>query len=270
MEMSEHADAPEEETGKPGTYTIQALDNAISLLMLVADNPDLGLSDLSRKLGAGKARVYRQLKTLEERGLVVCSEPNRTYRLGLATLMLGAKASDQIDLVAIAKPFLAQLGEELRETTQFRMLDGEESVCVASWEPVRDVRVQGLIGYRRPLHAGSGKVLLAYLPEREQSRLLSRTRTRFTTNTLIDVQDLKEVLAKIRRDGYGVSRGEVNTDHVSITAPIFQQGGAVVGVINVATPTERLDDAKLQFILLRLRAVCRDVTAAIGGTPPRM
>ncbi len=268
MDMSKQADAAEDETGKQGVYTVQALDNAISLLMLVADNPDLGLSDLSRKLGAGKARVYRQLKTLEERGLVVCSEPNRTYRLGLATLMLGAKASDQIDLVATAKSFLAQLGEELRETTQFRMLDGDESVCVASWEPVRDVRVQGLIGYRRPLHAASGKVFLAYLPEREQNRILSRTPERFTSNTLVDIQDLKAALAQIRRDGFGVSRGEVNTDHVSVTAPVFQRGGTIAGIINVAAPSDRMGDEKLQLTLRRLKAVSRDLTAAIGGTPP--
>lgn len=251
-----------------GAYTVQALDTAISLLMLIADEPDLGLSELGRRLKAGKARVYRQLKTLEERGLVVCSEPQRTYRLGLSALMLGAKASRQIDLVAVARPFLARLGEEFQETIQLRILDGDETVCVASWEPARDLRVHGLIGRRRPLHAGSSKVFLAYLPEREQSRIFSREMPRFTENTIVDVARLKVALGQIVRDGFGVSRGEVNSDLISVTAPIFKLGGIIGGAINLAAPASRVDDQKLQRTINQLKAVSREVTAAIGGSMP--
>lgn len=268
MAEGKHMEEPEDETGKQGAYTVQALDNAISLLMLVADNPDLGLSDLSRKLGAGKARVYRQLKTLEDRGLVACSEPNRTYRLGYAALLLGAKASAQIDLVQSARPYLARLGEELQETIQFRLLDGTESVCVASWEPVRDLRVQTQIGLRKPLHAGSSKVLLAFLPDDERERVLALPRKRYTPNTIVDDIELKESLAAIRRNGFGVSRGEINPDLVSATAPVFRQGGRITGVINVAAPAGRMDEERLQFAIRRVTAVARDLTVSLGGKPP--
>ena len=86
---------------------------------------------------------YRLL-VAEERGLVVCAEPNRTYRLGPSALMLGAKASRQIDLVAIARPFLARLGEQVQETTQLRVPDGvtllddpEETVLATVTLPTR-------------------------------------------------------------------------------------------------------------------------------------
>lgn len=259
----------EKESGGTGTaYTIQALDTAISVLMLIADQPDLGLSALSRHLKAGKARVYRQLKTLEERGLVVCAEPNRTYRLGPAALMLGAKASRQIDLVAIAKPYLSRLGEQVQETIQLRVLDGDESVCVASWEPARELRVQAFIGRRRPLYAGSSKAILAYMPEPERNRILSRKRMRITGNTIVDLDQLKEVLDRIVQQGVGISHGEVNSDLISVVAPIFKLGGIIVGAINIAAPAGRMKNEQLKLAIRLVKSTAEDLTAAIGGSIP--
>ncbi|WP_298374085.1 IclR family transcriptional regulator [Azospirillum sp.] len=266
--MAKNVEESDDDVGKQGAYTVQALDNAISLLMLVAENPDLGLSDLSRKLGAGKARVYRQLKTLEDRGLVTCSEPHRTYRLGYAALLLGAKASAQIDLVQSAKPFLTRLGEALQETTQLRVLDGGESVCVANWVPDRDLRVQTPIGSRTPLHAGSGKILLAYMPQAEQVRILSLPRKRFTGSTMVDEETLTSTLLQIRRDGYGVSRGEMEAALISAAAPIFGPGGRIVGVLVVGAPATRMDDDRLQQTLRLVCAAAQELTAVIGGNPP--
>jgi IclR family KDG regulon transcriptional repressor len=251
-----------------GGYTIQALDTAISLLMLIADQPDLGLSDLSRRLEAGKARVYRQLKTLEERGLVVCAEPNRTYRLGPSALMLGAKASRQIDLVTIARPFLARLGAQVQETTQLRVLDADETVCVASWEPARELRVQAFIGRRRPLYAGSSKVILAHLPEPERSKVLSRKRTRITDNTIVDLDRLKAALDRITQQGFGVSHGEINSDLVSVTAPIFKLGGIIAGAINIAAPAGRMKSEQLELAIRLVKSAAADLTSAIGGSIP--
>ncbi|UQR66680.1 IclR family transcriptional regulator [Bradyrhizobium sp. C-145] len=268
--MTDGKEAGVRETGEEsgGSYTIQALDTAISLLMLIADQPDLGLSDLSRRLKAGKARVYRQLKTLEERGLVVCAEPNRTYRLGPSALMLGAKASRQIDLVAIARPFLARLGEQVHETTQLRVPDGEETVCVASWEPARELRVQAFIGRRRPLYAGSSKVILAHLPEPERSKILARKRTRITDNTIVDLDQLKAALERITRLGFGVSHGEINADLVSVTAPIFKLGGIIAGAINIAAPAGRMKAEQLELAIRLVKSAAADLTSAIGGSSP--
>jgi IclR family KDG regulon transcriptional repressor len=258
-------DAGKANGGTGTAYTIQALDTAISVLMLIADQPDLGLSALSRHLRAGKARVYRQLKTLEERGLVVCAEPNRTYRLGPSALMLGAKASRQIDLVAIAKPFLARLGEQVQETIQLRVLDGDETVCVASWEPARELRVQAFIGRRRPLYAGSSKAILAHMSEPERNRILSRKRVRITDNTIVDLDQLKRVLDRIAQQGFGVSHGEVNSDLVAVAAPIFKLGGVVVGSINIAAPAGRMKNEQLELAIRLVKSTAEDLTAAIGG-----
>ena len=182
--------------------------------------------------------------------------------------MLGAKASRQIDLVAIARPFLARLGEQIHETTQLRVPDGDETVCVASWEPARELRVQAFIGRRRPLYAGSSKVILAHLPEPERSKILSRKRTRITDNTIIDLDQLKAALDRITQQGYGVSHGEINSDLISVTAPIFKLGGIIAGAINIAAPAGRMESERLELAIRLVKSVAGELTSAIGGSIP--
>ena len=38
-------------------YRVDAVDAALGVLMLIADTPDLGLSELTRRSGQNKARV---------------------------------------------------------------------------------------------------------------------------------------------------------------------------------------------------------------------
>jgi IclR family KDG regulon transcriptional repressor len=141
-------------------------------------------------------------------------------------------------------------------------------VCVASWEPARELRVQAFIGRRRPLYAGSSKAILAYMPEPERNRILSRKRMRITGNTIVDLDQLKEVLDRIVQQGVGISHGEVNSDLISVVAPIFKLGGIIVGAINIAAPAGRMKNEQLKLAIRLVKSTAEDLTAAIGGSIP--
>ena len=83
-------------------YRVDAVDAALGVLMLIAETPDLGLSELTRRSGQSKARVYRLLCSLEANGFVNCSTEKRSYRLGLAALAVGNAAARQIDIARAA------------------------------------------------------------------------------------------------------------------------------------------------------------------------
>ncbi|TIU06319.1 MAG: IclR family transcriptional regulator, partial [Mesorhizobium sp.] len=80
-------------------YTVDSVDRAISLLQTVAGEADLGVSEIARRSGDSKARAFRLLQTLVRRGLLARSSDGKGYRLGLAALMLGHAASEQMDLI---------------------------------------------------------------------------------------------------------------------------------------------------------------------------
>ncbi len=145
------------------TYIVEAVDEALGLLMLVAGHPSLGVTELARRAGLTKARAFRLLTTLEHRGLIARESPAAVYKLSYNALLVGNAAREQFDLVKLVAPRLAAIGAPCGENVIVRVRDGLESVCVARHESTQSVRVHTEIGNRRPLHVGaSGKLLLAF------------------------------------------------------------------------------------------------------------
>ena len=245
-------------------YFVESVDRALNLLQTVSQEADLGVSEIARRSGDSKARAFRLLHTLEARGFLTRSEDGVGYRLGVATLALGNSAAEHLDIVRLSRPVLAELGARSGETIQLRVRDGRESICVAKWEPGRDLQVNGVIGRRRPLHVGSSKVLLAYLDEAEREAFLRGPLERFTRNTIVDPNKLRRRFEQIRRTGMSVSRGEVNDDLVSITAPIFDANGRIAASLNLAAPAQRAPESRHKQIGRMVKDAAHRISQAIG------
>lgn len=242
---------------------IQSVDTALDVLMTVAQKPDATLSDLARTLGETKPRVLRMLRTLEHKGFIRRTELGR-YRLGHATIVLSTAATTQVDLVRIASPILEEIGIKVNETIQLRIIDNSEALCIAKFEPSRDLRVQALIGRRRPLYAGSSKVLLAYLPPQIQEQMIPSAFTRFTPRTISNQEKLKTQLQEIVKAGHCISRGEVNEQLVSVAVPVLAFDGSIIAVLNVAALAFRTQDIDLIRYASLLKDAARKISAELG------
>jgi DNA-binding IclR family transcriptional regulator len=245
-------------------YFVEAVDRALNLLLTVSKEADLGVSEIARRSGDSKARAFRLLHTLEARGFLMRSEDGIGYRLGFAALAIGNAAMEHLDIVRLSRPVLAELGEKTRETIQLRVRDRHESICVAKWEPGRDIQVNAVIGRRRPLHVGSSKVLLAYLDEAEREAFLRGPLERFTPNTIVDPKQLQQKIEQIRLTGMQVSRGEVTEELISITAPVFGADGRVAATLNVAAPANRVPESRHAEIGQEVKNAARRISHAIG------
>ena len=74
-------------------YAIQTVDNAFRLLEAFRGDEELGVTELSRRLGLHKNNVFRLLATLEGRGYVEQSPASDRYRLGVSCAQLVAPIS---------------------------------------------------------------------------------------------------------------------------------------------------------------------------------
>ena len=112
------------------------------------------------------------------------------------------------------------------------------------------------IGVPFPLHAGSSsKVFLAFLSSEEQDRYLSRgSLTALTENTLTNPHALRKELQRIREMGCATSDGERQPGSGSVAAPIFDQSEAVIAVMSVCGPAERMRDEREECGQLLLKA----------------
>jgi IclR family KDG regulon transcriptional repressor len=224
-------------------YRIDSVDTAIALLILLASHPNIGLSEIARRAGHSKARVFRLIKTLEARGMLIQSSTDRTYRLGYAALILGGAAARQTDLVQVGGPILASLGQAIGETAQLRIIHGNESMCIACWEPARELKVNALVGRRRPLYRGTNRVLLAFSPPEFQAAILDALGSEAqipSHRPPVQVAELRQQLEAIRAAGYLVSHSDMMEELSGVGCPIFGPDRRLVGAINISAPSNRL------------------------------
>ncbi len=242
---------------------LQSVDKSIDVLLHVAQHPDIRLSEIARNINETKPRILRMLRTLERRGLIRKNEKGG-YRLGNTAIVLGTAASTQVDLVRVANPILEELGRKTNETTQLRIIDNGESLCIAKFEPMRDLRVQATIGRRRPISAGSYKVLLAFLQPQVRDQLIPGVLPRFTSKTITNREKLISELNNIRKQGFCVSYGEVSEQLVSVSVPVLAFDGSVIAAINVATPAFRTQQSDVSRYAALLREAAAKISAGLG------
>ena len=224
-------------------YTVAAVQEALSLLMLVASGPGVGVTELAKRSGNTKARAYRLLLTLEECGFVQRDGANAAYTLGYAAVTLGLAAQQQVSLVKVANVHLADLGRKLNENLAILVREGFESVVIVKWDSSHELRTHNDGGRRRPLYAGaSGKVLLAHAPSEIQKAVLAGEFQRFTSNTIVSKSKLTKEWSKVHSEGYSMSDGELVGDVVALAAPIFDSLGYVVAAVSLSMPRSRLPE----------------------------
>lgn len=244
-------------------YVVESVDKAFELLMQVARDQGLGVTDLAKKTGLTKSRAFRLLHTMEQRGIISRTERS-TYRLGTGMLVLGITASSQIDLIRFATPILEDLCQRVNETVQLRTVDGNEALCIAKAEPSRDLRVHANVGRRRPLYAGSPKCLLAYQDAAFIDRCVPPRPVPLTDNTLRSRGLILTELERIRENGYCVSRGEVSEHQISCAAPVFSIDNSIVATIHVVAPAFRIGASDLDHIIRVTTQSAKRLSTALG------
>jgi DNA-binding IclR family transcriptional regulator len=248
-------------------YFLESVDRVMKVLdTFTAETPELRLTDLSERLGMPKTQVLRIVSTLTCGGYLARDERTKRYRLGVRLFHLGMVVRDQMDLRRIAQPHLRRLAEATQETAALFAPDLLGPICIDVVQSPKAMRVYAQLGSRMPWNAGtSPKVILAYLPEEERERVLTRTAfKRFTDHTVIDPDRIREILAEIRRVGYHVGVRDLDADALGVGAPIFDDAGAIAGAIGVAAPAVRLPDTELGRVLELVCHATSEISRQLG------
>jgi DNA-binding IclR family transcriptional regulator len=188
----------------------------VAILRAVAEEPAT-LADLVARTGLPRATAHRLAVALEGHRLVERTES------GVWTTGGGP------DLAELAERHLVTLRDVSGESAQFYVRDGASRVCVAAAERAHGLRDTVPVGARLPLTAGSAAhALLAFAPADEVTPLLPSAS--FTARTLLDV----------RRRGWAHSVAEREAGVASLSAPVRDGSGGVLGAVSISGPVERL------------------------------
>ena len=94
---------------------VQVIARAASILRALENEASgLSLGQIAQRVGLARSTVQRIVAALEAEKLVIAASPTGRVRLGPTLLRLAA--SVHTDFATLARPFIAKLSSELRET----------------------------------------------------------------------------------------------------------------------------------------------------------
>lgn len=259
--------APEQSEGRQ-RYRIQAIERAVSILgAFTAEDPELGVTDISERLALHKSTVHRFLVNLESAGLVERNPRGGRYRLGLRLFELGGLVLQQMNLWDEALPFLEQLVRDSGETGQLAVLDQGEAVYIERVEAKRALRVPAAMGRGYPAHATShGKLLLAYQPpEAVREIIRQRGLDRYTPGTITEEWALEQELARIRQQGYAVDNEEYEEGLRCVGAAIFDHTGNAIAAIGIGGPVTRVTPARVDELAELVIRAAKGLSRRMGA-----
>ncbi|WP_419906397.1 IclR family transcriptional regulator [Hoeflea sp.] len=237
--------------------TLQVLD------LFQLDRPNWSQSELTQATGMPRSTINRLVRFLTDRGYLALPEGRNRYTLGPAAIDLGRRASALFDFREICQPALEQLARQTTETVLLTSVvsAGNAVRCVDQIESTREgLRVFEQIGAVFPLHAGAApKAVLAFLPEEDRKRYLSRPMSAITGATIIDPDLLERDLRSTRNRGYSVSREETYEGVAGVGAPFFWSDGRPAGSMAVAMPIQRASGEAIAWCGDLLQQACSKV-----------
>ncbi len=238
-------------------YSIQTVSNALRTLEAFYSENEIGVSELSRRLGLHKNNIFRLLATLEERGYIEQSTATERYRLGTRCLELGQAFSRGNVLLRRARPILEELVQKLGETAHLAVLRDFEVVHVDGVMSEQMLLTALRVGQRLPVHCTAlGKVLLGCAEQTVQKGyaqlitagdgLVARTES-----TIVDSQKLFGELGAVAARGFAVDLEECEAGMRCLAAPTYDAAGRVVAALSISGPSGRLPEEGLHADLGR-------------------
>lgn len=239
----------------------QSVERAMFILrQFSVDEPQLGVSEVSRRIGLTKSTVSRLLATLREGGLVVQDPISRQYRLGMGLVELGETVVHTDPLLRAVHPYQHYLADAVGEGVYLAVRSGFEMLTLLHERPP-DLRDPVPWTSRAPLHCtAGGKILLAHMEEDELTTLLEKGLPRFTGNTITDPAKLRAHLEQVREEGFATCFEEFREGVNSISVPLAKQDGTVVATLGIVGPAYSLTREKAMRSLDTLRGIATEIS----------
>lgn len=243
---------------------------------LAKSRSGLGVTELSKLIDATKSRIHRHLVTLMQAGYVAQDIPTEKYRIGPAMLVLAEAIVTGVDIVAAARPALAQLRDDFGHTALLARREGEQIRVLDVALGTSDfaiVQRPGNILDTEMLHCSAlGKVALAFGPPELLQNVLSRRLSRPTPKTITDRRGLLAELDRVRKRGWANVPDEGMIGFNAVAAPILDAHKNLMAMVGVIGPTRLLPAAAPADIVESVLRTQAQIASALGlprGARPR-
>jgi DNA-binding IclR family transcriptional regulator len=243
---------------------VQVIARAATILRALEDeNMGLSLGQIAQRVNLARSTVQRIVSALETEKLVIAATPNGRVRLGPAILRLAT--SVRSDFLAMARPFLERLSQELEETVDLATVKKDQLIFIDQVIGSQRLRTVSAVGESFPLYCtANGKAYLSQLSDTAVEALIGRAYPARTPQTRTRIEMLLADLRVARHSGIAFDREE-HTAGICAAGVAFHDplGNAVA--LSVPVPSQRFVEREKQIadrLLATKRAMENEMQAA--------
>ena len=188
------------------------------------------------------------------------------YKLGPGILMLHDQLVKNLNIISIAKPYMAHLVEDTGESSHLCMMSNDSSVIIDQIMSNSVLTVNSKVGNIEPIYCSSvGKCLLAFCDDEKKESILSAINfVSFTKNTITDPDALKKELSEIRERGYAIDDEEMNKDIMCVAAPVYNHLGLVPYSVGLSGLKSRIKERGAEFYAAKLMHATEKISEQLG------
>ena len=241
---------------------VQSVSRAFEVLEALAEDGPMSLSQLAVAIDLPLTTVHRLVGSLTTLGYVV-GDSAKQYSLAPRLMHLGERAGRMLSRWAV--PHLTTVVDEVGETANLAMLDGDQVVYVAQVQSGHSMRMFMEVGRRVHAHCTAvGKVLLARMPAEEVAAMARRSGLPVQTeHTLTTLPELTVALDQARASGYALDEGEQEVGVRCVAVAV--SGSTMPLAISVSGPAPRMTDELISRAVPVLTSAAASLAADLGG-----
>jgi DNA-binding IclR family transcriptional regulator len=242
---------------------IRAVGRALAIFDAF-DNEHLSLSlqEIAERIQMPKTTAFRLVNTLDRAGFLIRMD-NQQYCLSLKLARLGGLVRSTLSIRDVARPIMFEVNQKTSETLTLNTIVGTERMVLEVIDTPSPLMSMARLGQHMPLLMGaSSRILLAYMDAEELESVLKVT----TAGQVIDRPALDRELARFRRQGYAITRGQRVAGLTAIAVPIFDISGKVRHCLALTGPSVRIDPQDLDLAEIMM-AAGRDLSSRLGANP---
>lgn len=249
---------------------IQSIQRSIQLMNLFSLNqPNLGISEMSRLLSLSKGTVQGIVRTLLSEGLLQQNKETRKYLLGVKLYELGTTSAGSLEINQRASIPAHDLSIQTGRHVRIAIQDQNSAIVTLDAYPRSEPFLFRLIGPRTPLYCTAlGKAILAFMEPNEIASYMDEIRLiDYTPITITKKASLQKELEEIRQCGYAINRGEHIFGRAAVGAPIFgRQRKLVASLCIVSNPDDILGE-HLEDLANQAKKTTLEISRNMGYFP---
>ncbi|MFO1286225.1 MAG: IclR family transcriptional regulator [Rubrivivax sp.] len=241
---------------------IRAVGRALAIFDAY-DNAHLSLSlqEIAERIRMPKTTAFRLVNTLEGAGFLIRLD-NQRYCLSLKLARLGGLVRSTLNIRDIARPIMLQVNEQVSETITLNAIVGNDRMVLDVVDTPSPLMSMARPGEHQPLLLGaSGRIMMAYMKAEELESVLAANAPKDFDRGAFDRE-----IARIRRQGYAITRGQRVAGLTAIALPIFDLRDEVRYCLSLTGPSVRVDPRDHELAEIMITAG-RDISSRLGASP---